>query len=67
MRKDRIPRCVVTNLRDEPPAPYEHICCARGEMENRIEKCQPALFADRTGCHPRCPIRSGCCSRRSPA
>ena len=27
---------------------YEHVYCARGEMENRIKECQLDLFADRT-------------------
>ena len=45
------PRFVVTNLRDAPPALYEQMYCARGEMENRIKECQLGLFADRTSCH----------------
>ena len=35
------PRCDARSL-------YEHIYCARGEMENRIKECQLDLFADRT-------------------
>lgn len=27
---------------------YENVYCARGDMENRIKKCQGDLFADRT-------------------
>src|SRR3954470_7328791 len=45
------PRFVVTSLDAEVwPARslYEHLYCARGEMENRIKECQLDLFADRT-------------------
>jgi hypothetical protein len=45
------PRFVVTSLRPseaEARHLYETICCARGEMENRIKECQLDLFADRT-------------------
>ena len=31
-----------------PQRLYEHLYCARGDMENRIEECQLDLFADRT-------------------
>jgi len=27
---------------------YEDVCCARGDMENRIKKQQLMMFADRT-------------------
>lgn len=30
---------------------YEDIYCARGDMENRTEKCQVDLYADRTSAH----------------
>jgi hypothetical protein len=45
------PRFVVTNLTmREAPAKrlYEHLYCARGDMENRIKEQQLGLFADRT-------------------
>jgi Transposase DDE domain group 1 len=45
------PRFVVTSLRAEQfqtQALYEELYCARGEMENRIQEQQLALFADRT-------------------
>jgi Transposase DDE domain group 1 len=45
------PRFVVTSLkRAEAGARhlYEHIYCARGDMENRIKECQLDLYADRT-------------------
>jgi hypothetical protein len=45
------PRFVVTSLgtaEAEARHLYEHIYCARGEMENRIKECQLDLFADRT-------------------
>ena len=51
LKKGSNPRFVVTSL----PSPqlgeryiYEHIYCARGEMENRIKEQQLGLFADRT-------------------
>ena len=45
------PRFVVTSLEPEQMAAralYEEVCCARGDMENRIKEQQLALFADRT-------------------
>ena len=45
------PRFVVTLLsaQNHPAQPlYEQICCARGEMKNRIEEQQLDLFAHRT-------------------
>lgn len=42
---------MVTSLgRDELEAQplYQHLYCARGDMENRIKECQLDLFADRT-------------------
>jgi hypothetical protein len=45
---------VVTSLpaARHPARPlYEHIYCARGEMENRIKEQQLDLFADRTSAH----------------
>lgn len=45
------PRFIVTNLAREQKAGrdlYEHVYCARGDMENRIKEQQLALFADRT-------------------
>ncbi len=45
------PRFVVTNLAGDGRALYEGLCCARGEMENRIREQQLQLFADRTSCH----------------
>ncbi len=51
LKKGSNPRFVVTSL----PSPqlgeryiYEHIYCARGDMENRIKEQQLGLFADRT-------------------
>lgn len=44
-------RFVVTNLLDDAKYLYDHIYCARGEMENRIKEQQLDLFADRTSCH----------------
>jgi Transposase DDE domain group 1 len=44
-------RFVVTSLKPalaEARHLYETICCARGEMENRIKECQLDLLADRT-------------------
>ena len=45
------PRFVVTSLEGDAQAIYDDICCARGEMENRIKEQQLGLFADRTSCH----------------
>ena len=43
------PRFIVTSLAEgDGRHLYEHIYCARGEMENRIKECQIDLFADRT-------------------
>ena len=43
------PRFIVTSLATgDGRHLYEHIYCARGEMENRIKECQIDLFADRT-------------------
>jgi hypothetical protein len=45
------PRFVVTSLSAEQwkaRALYEHLYCARGDMENRIKEQQLYLFADRT-------------------
>lgn len=44
------PRYVVTNIEGEPQPLYDHVYCARGEMENRIKEQQLYLFADRTSC-----------------
>ena len=45
------PRYVVTNLDGEAQHLYDHLYCARGEMENHIKEQQLDLFADRTSCH----------------
>lgn len=45
------PRYVVTNLEGKAQTLYDHVYCARGEMENRIKEQQLGLFADRTSCH----------------
>jgi hypothetical protein len=45
------PRFLVTSLKPDAwraKPLYERLYCARGEMENRIKKCQGDLFADRT-------------------
>jgi len=45
------PRFIVTSLKRSEAAArqlYEHVYCARGDMENRIKECQLDLFADRT-------------------
>ena len=51
LAKGSNPRFVVTSLGREVAGPqrlYEHLYCARGDMENRIKECQLDLFADRT-------------------
>jgi hypothetical protein len=48
---DTNPRFIVTSLaakEAEARHLYEHVYCARGDMENRIKECQADLFADRT-------------------
>jgi Transposase DDE domain group 1 len=50
-RGEANPRFVVTSLKEAETNRrflYEKVCCARGEMENRIKECQGDLFADRT-------------------
>jgi hypothetical protein len=45
------PRFIVTSIERsaiDAQTLYEHMYCARGEMENRIKECQLDLFADRT-------------------
>jgi Transposase DDE domain group 1 len=51
LEKGSNPRFVVTSLSSRQLGAryiYEHIYCARGEMENRIKEQQLGLFADRT-------------------
>jgi hypothetical protein len=45
------PRYVVTNLPGDAQSLYDHLYCARGDMENRIKEQQLDLYADRTSCH----------------
>jgi hypothetical protein len=45
------PRFVVASLKEGTQHLYDHIYCARGEMENRIKEQQLGLFAGRTSCH----------------
>ena len=42
------PRFVVTSLEHNPQRVYDRICCARGDMENRIKEQQLDLFVDPT-------------------
>ncbi len=54
LSKGENPRFVVTSLPVDQMAAravYEHLYCARGDMENRIKEQQLALFADRTSSH----------------
>ena len=44
-------RFIVTNLQGDSQDLYDHLYCARGDMENRIKEVQLNLFADRTSCH----------------
>lgn len=51
LEKGSNPRFVVTSLPSRQlggPYIYQHIYCARGDMENRIKEQQLGLFADRT-------------------
>jgi hypothetical protein len=44
------PRFVITNLRQSPRFVYEHVYCARGDIENRIKELHDGLQIDRTSC-----------------
>ena len=44
------PRFVVTNLRPSPRFLYEHVYCARGDIENRIKELHDGLQIGRTSC-----------------
>ncbi len=44
------PRYVVTNLKGDPQRLYDHLYCARGDMENRIKESQLDMFGGRTSC-----------------
>jgi hypothetical protein len=43
-------RFVVTNLRPSPRYLYEHVYCARGDIENRIKELHDGLQIGRTSC-----------------
>jgi hypothetical protein len=50
-RGEANPRFIVTSLHEAEATArylYEHLYCARGDMENRIKECQLDLYADRT-------------------
>ena len=44
------PRFVITNLRSSPRFLYEHVYCARGDIENRIKELHDGLQIGRTSC-----------------
>ena len=44
-------RFVITNLRQTPRWIYEHVYCARGDIENRIKELHDGLQIGRTSCH----------------
>jgi hypothetical protein len=44
-------RFVVTNLRADARAVYDHVYVLRGEAENRIKELKQGVFADRLSCH----------------
>jgi len=44
------PRFVITNLRSTPRFVYEHVYCARGDIENRIKELHDGLQLGRTSC-----------------
>ena len=57
LAKGANPRFVVTSLSAEQADArtlYEHLYCARGDMENRIKEQQLDLFADRTSTQTMC-------------
>ena len=43
-------RYVITNLRQTPRFIYEHVYCARGDIENRIKELHDGLQIGRTSC-----------------
>ena len=43
-------RFVITNLRQTPRWVYEHVYCARGDIENRIKELHDGLAIGRTSC-----------------
>jgi len=43
-------RFVITNLRQSPRFIYEHLYCARGDIENRIKELHDGLQIGRTSC-----------------
>ena len=43
-------RFVITNLRQTPRWIYEHVYCARGDIENRIKELHEGLQIGRTSC-----------------
>ena len=45
------PRFIITNIKGPPKHIYEHIYCARGDIENRIKELKHGLKIDRTSCH----------------
>lgn len=45
------PRFILTTLAGDPQPLYDHLYCARGEMENRIKECQLGLFGTRLSGH----------------
>jgi len=45
------PRFIITNIKGTAKHIYEHIYCARGDIENRIKELKLGLKIDRTSCH----------------
>ena len=45
------PRFIITNIKGAAKQRYEHIYCARGDIENRIKELKHGLKIDRTSCH----------------
>ncbi len=45
------PRFIITNIKGSAKHIYEHIYCARGDIENRIKELKLGLKIDRTSCH----------------
>jgi len=45
------PRFIITNIKGSAQYVYEHIYCARGDIENRIKELKHGLKIDRTSCH----------------
>jgi hypothetical protein len=66
MEKGDNPRYIVTNLEGAASDLYERIYCARGEMENRINRRSLGSLPIAPAVSTSSPTSFGCCSRAAP-